>query len=349
MHGEYKVPGGKLVVIDFDVVEDALANVRLAGDFFLEPDEALDALNAGLEGMATSSTAEDITRRVREALPEEAQLLGFSPESVAVVVRRAITGARDWRDYDWQILHPGPLAPRVHVALDEVLTEEVGAGRRGPTLRIWEWNEDAAIIGSFQSVKNEIDMAEAEREKVQVIRRISGGGAMFMESESVVTYSLYVPSELVSGMSFAESYAYLDEWVLEGLNTLGIEAVYEPLNDITSPKGKIGGAAQKRLGSGAVLHHATLSYDIDAERMVRVLRIGREKMSDKGTKSAKKRVSPLRTQTGMPRAEIIDSLIATFVERHGGTPDEVTEAEMTKARELAESKFASREWTYRVP
>lgn len=349
LHGEYKVPGGKLVVIDFNIAEGKLASVRLAGDFFLEPDEALDALNSGLEGLPADSTAEDITRAARESLPLDAQLLGFSPESIAVVVRRALTGARNWRDYDWQILHPGPLPPRVHVALDQVLTEEVGAGHRGPTLRIWEWNEDAAVIGSFQSVKNEIDAEAAEAEGVQVVRRISGGGAMFMEAESVVTYSLYVPAELVAGMSFAESYAYLDEWVLEALGALGIEAAYEPLNDITSPQGKIGGAAQKRIGSGAVLHHATLSYDIDADRMVRVLRIGREKMSDKGTKSAKKRVSPLKSQTGLSRDEIIASLKDTFVSRHGGVPDEITEAEMARARELAESKFASREWTHRVP
>lgn len=349
LHGEYKVPGGKLVVIDFDVVDGELRNVRLAGDFFLEPDEALDALNSGLEGLSVEATAEDIARAARSALPGGAQLLGFSPESIAVVVRRALTGARNWRDYDWQIVHPEALPPRVHVALDQVLTEEVGAGRRGPTLRIWEWNEDAAIIGSFQSVKNEIDSEAAEAEGVQVVRRISGGGAMFMEAEAVVTYSLYVPAELVSGMSFAESYAYLDEWVLEGLAALGIEAAYEPLNDITSPNGKIGGAAQKRLGSGAVLHHATLSYDIDADRMVRVLRIGREKMSDKGTKSAKKRVSPLKSQTGLSRAEIITSLKNTFVSRHGGTADEITAAEMARARELAETKFASREWTHRVP
>lgn len=172
---------------------------------------------------------------------------------------------------------------------------------------------------------------------------------MFMEAGSIVTYSLYVPAELVQGMSFAESYAFLDEWVLDGLHSIGVDAVYQPLNDIASPSGKIGGAAQKRLGSGAVLHHATLSYDIDADRMVEVLRIGREKLSDKGTTSAKKRVSPLKTQTGLPREEIIDRLEATFVSEHGGTRVHATDEELARARELADSKFASKEWTFRVP
>lgn len=349
MHGEYKVPGGKLVTVDLEVEGGLIVNAHLAGDFFLEPDEALDDINGALNGLSAEASAEEITAAVRDGLREGAQLLGVTPEAVGVVVRRAVLGARDWRAYDWQILHPGPLSPREHVALDQVLTEEVGAGRRSATLRLWEWDQTAVVLGSFQSVKNEVDQENLDKYGVQLVRRITGGGAMFMEAGSVVTYSLYVPSDLVHGMSFAESYAFLDSWVLDALHGLGINARYEPLNDIASPSGKIGGAAQKRLGSGAVLHHATLSYDIDGDRMTEVLRIGREKLSDKGTQSANKRVSPLRSQTGMERSAIIDHFKATFVEHYGGTPGEVTADELARARELAQSKFASREWTNRVP
>lgn len=348
MHGEYKVPGGKLVVVDLDVVDGHFVDVRLAGDFFLEPDEALDAMNAAVNGMPADASGADIAATVTTALPDDAELLGITPEAIGTVVRRAVTGARNWREYDWQIVHPGPLPARVHVALDQVLTEEVAAGRRSPTLRFWEWTESAAVLGSYQSVRNEVDLDAAGREGIQVIRRISGGGAMFMESGNVVTYSLYVPTELVAGMSFAESYAFLDAWVLEALRDLGIPATYQPLNDIASPTGKIGGAAQKRMGDG-VLHHATLSYDIDADKMLRVLRIGREKLSDKGTTSAKKRVSPLKSQTGMPRDEIIAALTASFIQQHGGVDGTLTEAELERACELADTKFASPEWTHRVP
>lgn len=350
MHGEYKVPGGKLVVVDLEERDGRIAGARLAGDFFLEPDEALDDINGALDGLPIDATGEQIAAAVQRGLRPDAQLLGFSPEAVGVVVRRAITRARDWREYDWQIVRTGPLAPRVHVALDQVLAEAVGAGLRMPSLRFWrDWDRSAAIIGSFQSVRNEIDLEAAQADGVEVIRRITGGGAMYMEAGQIVTYSLYVPAELVQGMSFAESYAYLDAWVLDGLHELGIEAVYQPLNDIASPQGKIGGAAQKRLGSGGVLHHATLSYDIDADAMTRVLRIGREKLSDKGTTSAKKRVSPLKTQTGLPRDEVIDRLEATFMAQHGGTFGEATDDELRRATELAESKFATPEWTFRVP
>ncbi len=113
-------------------------------------------------------------------------------------------------------------------------------------------------------------------------------------------------------MTFADSYAFFDEWAVQALQSLGIDATYVPLNDIASPTGKIGGAAQKRLGNGGVLHHVTMAYDMDGERMTEVLRIGREKLSDKGTKSAAKRVDPLRSQTGVSRAEIIERMIETF-------------------------------------
>ncbi|WP_449277138.1 lipoate--protein ligase family protein [Leucobacter sp. GX24907] len=354
MHGEYKVPGGKLVVVDFDVVDGAISDFRLSGDFFLEPDEALAEINRAVEGTDPSGTIDDFATAIRTQLStapgnSEVQLLGFTPESVGVAIRRAMTGAAQWRDYDWEILHERAVAPVLNAALDEVLTTAVGTGRRGPTLRIWEWNSPAVFIGSFQSVQNEVDEAQAAARGAQIVRRISGGGAMYMEPEASITYALYVPGDLVSGMTFADSYAFLDEWVLEALKSLGIDAVYKPLNDITSPHGKIGGAAQKRLGSGAVLHHVTMAYDMDPVAMTEVLRIGREKLSDKGTASAQKRVDPLRSQTGLAREEIIERLVDVFTQRHGGTAGTVSEEEWAEAERLVAEKFLSEEWIRRVP
>ncbi|TFC89461.1 lipoate--protein ligase family protein [Cryobacterium sp. TMT1-21] len=349
MHGEYKVPGGKLVVVDLDVVENTIVNFRLAGDFFLEPDSALGDINAAVNGLAADSDAVSIAAAVRAALPAQATLLGFSPESVAVAIRRSLAQASGWRDYEWQLIHSKAVPPVMQMALDEVLAIEVGEGRRSPTLRIWEWTEPAVVIGSFQSLKNEVDPVQATKHGFTVVRRISGGGAMFMEAGSVITYSIYAPTDLVQGMTFADSYAFLDEWVLTALQSLGIDAYYQPLNDITSPKGKIGGAAQKRLGSGAVLHHVTMSYDMDGEKMVQVLRIGREKLSDKGITSAAKRVDPLRSQTGLTRDEIIDRMKETFTGLYGAVSGDITEAEYARARELVETKFGTEEWIGRVP
>jgi lipoate-protein ligase A len=88
---------------------------------------------------------------------------------------------------------------------------------------------------------------------------------------------------------------------------------------------------------------------MDGERMTEVLRIGREKLSDKGTKSAAKRVDPLRSQTGVSRAEIIDRMIETFRTQHGLTDGEITPEEYAAAETLVAEKFGTDEWLYRVP
>ena len=205
------------------------------------------------------------------------------------------------------------LDPAMHVALDEVIAHEVAAGEP-PTLRFWDWDRPLVVIGSFQSVRNEVDPDGAARHGIEVVRRISGGGAMFMEPGNTITYSLVVPARSWR-VSAERSYSFLDDWVIGALADIGVQAHFVPLNDIASDKGKIGGAAQKRFASGAVLHHVTMAYDIDADKMLEVLRIGREKLSDKGTKSANKRVDPMRSQTGMTREAIIEGFRPRSPER----------------------------------
>jgi lipoate-protein ligase A len=351
MHGEYKVPGGKLVVVDLDTEDDVLSGVRVSGDFFLEPDEALYAIDAALEGAPAGTDAAGLTARIDAALPAGTTMLGLTSEGVAVAVRRALAQATEWRDYDWQLIHEPPQPPALHMALDEVITAEVATGRRPPTLRVWEWAAPAVVIGSFQSLRNEVDPEGARRHGITVVRRVSGGGAMFVEPGNTITYSLSVPEALVKGLSFADSYAYLDDWVLGALGDMGINAWYQPLNDIATDVGKIAGAAQKRIveGQGAVLHHVTMAYDIDADKMTDVLRIGREKLSDKGTRSAKKRVDPLRRQTGLPREAVIDRMIGSFRSRYGLTGGRPSAEELARAEELVRGKFSTPEWIARVP
>lgn len=349
MHGEYKVVGGKLVVVDLKVEDARLADVQVAGDFFLEPEDALIDIRAALNGLSVHASAEEIAQAVRSGLRADAAMIGFTPEAVAIAVRRALGVATTWRDYEWQIVQTEPLSPAMHIALDVVLSQRVAAGLRAPTLRFWEWERPAIIIGNFQSLKNEVDMQAVEQHGVTVVRRVTGGGAMFVEPGAGVTYSLYAPGGLVGDMSFADSYAFLDNWVLQGLKKIGVDAYYKPLNDITSPKGKIGGAAQKRFAKGTVLHHVTMSYDMDAQKMTEVLRIGREKLSDKGTTSAVKRVDPLRSQTGMAREDIVESLKNTFVELNGGAPGSISDEEYAEAEKLVAEKFMTKEWLHHIP
>ncbi|WP_345474411.1 biotin/lipoate A/B protein ligase family protein [Glutamicibacter ectropisis] len=348
-HGEYKVVGGKLVVVDLESNDGTITDVSLNGDFFLEPDEALEDLNEAVRGLHTDASHSTIRDAVTSNLREGAVMFGFDADAVARVVRRALGHATKWEDHEWEILGPEIIPITEQVALDEVLTRQIAKGQRKPTIRFWDWNEGAVVIGSFQSLKNEVDMEQADEYGIQVVRRISGGGAMFMEAGNCITYSLYAPESLVDGMSFADSYPFLDAWVMEALANIGLKAHYKPLNDIATEAGKIGGAAQKRLANGAMLHHVTMSYDIDAQKMTQVLRIGREKISDKGITSAVKRVDPLKSQTDLGRMEIINVMMDTFAQRTGAQPAQLDEETRQTARELAETKFATDEWTARVP
>ncbi len=90
MHGEYKVPGGKLVVVDLEVADGTIAAAQVSGDFFLEPDSALDAINAALAGLPVDADEALLAGAVRVGLPAGTALFGITPEGVAVAVRRAL-------------------------------------------------------------------------------------------------------------------------------------------------------------------------------------------------------------------------------------------------------------------
>lgn len=349
-HYEYKVPGGKLIVADIDTADGVITAAKISGDFFIEPEEAYFAIGEALIGASTSDDTESLVNRLSASLAdfEGLALHGFSLEDVAFIVRRAVTDATDFTDYEWEIVRPGVLPTAMNVALDEYLLEEVLSGRRKPLVRFWDWEDRATVIGSFQSYVNELYPEGVEKHDVQVVRRASGGGAMFMEGGNCITYSIYVPNQMVEGMSYEASYEYLDRWIIQALKEQGVNAWYMPINDITSDGGKIGGAAQKRTTRG-VIHHVTMSYDIDADKMLEVLRIGKAKISDKGIRSAKKRVDPLRRQTGSTREEIIQGMISTFANKYGATMGELTEADLAAAQKLVDEKYGTEEWTKRVP
>jgi lipoate-protein ligase A len=99
------------------------------------------------------------------------------------------------------------------------------------------------------------------------------------------------------------------------------------------------------LVNGAVLHHTILSHEMDAARMLRVLRVGQEKLTDKAIKSAEKRVGPLRRQTLIPREDVIRRTIETFSSRAGGRLAEAT----LSADDLVRDTYGTRVWIYFIP
>ncbi|MED5499315.1 MAG: hypothetical protein VX950_00485, partial [Pseudomonadota bacterium] len=105
LHGEYKVPGGKLLVADVTVRDGRLASVQLSGDFFLEPDEALEAIDRALEGASIDTDTNVLVSRIQAALPSQTEMVGLSVPAIATVIRRALSRTSDWRDHRFGLIH----------------------------------------------------------------------------------------------------------------------------------------------------------------------------------------------------------------------------------------------------
>lgn len=274
---------------------------------------------------------------------------------------------RRWNSLDLAIVEPQtsaqqPFEPAMQMAVDEVIAERTRKGEMPALIRFWEWASPAVIIGLFQSLSAEVNMQAARERGITVVRRITGGGAMFVEPGNTITYSLTVPRDFIEGLNSEDAYRLCEAWAIGALRSVGIKAAHAPLNDVVSPAGKIGGAAQRRYpkseagagvpGSvlpGAVLHHTTMAYDIDAVAMTQVLRPHQEKLAAHAVKSAAKRVDPMKSQSGMSRREIMEAMARYAHEFVPGLRSyQLPEDVLKEARELAQSKYSNPQWTGRI-
>jgi len=253
-----------------------------------------------------------------------------------------------FRNVVWDVMPPGAYSAHMHMALDEVLLDRVIAGRRPPTMRLWRWTERALVIGSHQSVANEVDSAAADDLGFVITRRMSGGGTMLCEPDRTITYSMYLPETLVAGISFRKSYELLDSWAVDAFNEMGVPASYREINDIISPRGKIAGAAQARR-RGYVLHHTTIAHTMDIEILPRLIRIGRENIKARGVRSAEKAVSPLSWFTSLSCAEVAGNLRAYFMRTLDARDSAPAKDELDAASGLVESKYSTQAWIHRLP
>lgn len=246
----------------------------------------------------------------------------------------------------WRIINEGEYSEAMHHALDEVLTEKINNGEIRPTLRFWHRPHTSIPIGRFQSYHDEVEHEFIQENNIEVVRRITGGGAMFSEPGNVITYSIYIPKNQVNE-DIQKSYKELDNFAVKALNSFGVNAEYRPLNDIEHPDGKLGGASQIRK-QNAVLHHTMMSYDLDTKRMLKALRIGKEKVSDKAIESAEKRVARISDHIEESRDDVIKALIDSFVENKEWEKGSLTEEEVEKAEKLADEKFKTEEWNKKL-
>jgi lipoate-protein ligase A len=242
-------------------------------------------------------------------------------------------------------LSSGPL----NMGIDEAVLASVSRGRSPPSLRLYGWKPPCVTIGYFQSLEAEVDLEACRSAGVDVVRRLTGGGAVFHDAE--ITYSLVVPlGHPLAPDDILESYRGICAGLIRGLGLLGVGASFEPINDIAAGGKKISGNAQTRR-QGCLLQHGTVLLDLDPERMFSLLRVPAEKLKGKLIEDVKARVTSLRALLGREVAyeEAARALRQGCAEAWGTELEEapLSHGESTQAARLAAERFASREWSFR--
>lgn len=149
---------------------------------------------------------------------------------------------------------------------------------------LWQ-NCPSVIIGKNQNAYAEVDLEYAKVHGINVVRRMTGGGAVYHDLGNL-NYSFITSTERAESLD----YEYFTRPIVDALASLGLDCRLCGRNDIECNGKKISGNAQLNSG-GRILHHGTLLFDVDTDEMSAVLRIDREKLEYKAVKSHKGRVA----------------------------------------------------------
>ncbi|ASI99436.1 lipoate--protein ligase family protein [Thermococcus celer] len=235
--------------------------------------------------------------------------------------------------------------PELQMAIDEAILRARMEGRVPDTVRLYAFSPSSITIGRFQSVRHDVNLEEARRLGIPVVRRITGGGSVFHDEFGEITYSVVIGEDYHPALrNVEESYRYLAGPLVDALEELGLDAGFSGLNDIVANGKKISGSAQTRR-KGVILQHGTFMYSTRLEVLARVLRVSKAKLSDKGVSSIWERVTTLeREGIKMNRWEAYELLKEKFSAAFGPEEGELTDYELELAERLVEEKYGNPEW-----
>ncbi len=228
-----------------------------------------------------------------------------------------------------------------NLAAEEYLLDNAG----GDVFMVWR-NERSVIIGKNQNTWSQIDLEYARASDISIVRRLSGGGAVFHDLGNV-NFTFITAGDAIDFASFTAP-------ILRALASFGVEASLGGRNDIVTAQGaKISGcAACVRQTSHGVrrLHHGTLLYGADLSTLSKVLTPDPEKLSTKGIDSVRSRVANIQELS--PRladvsAEAFAGLIADFASgEFGAAVSDLTQEEKDAIARLADEKYRTWEWNF---
>jgi lipoate---protein ligase len=246
----------------------------------------------------------------------------------------------------WRLLDTPPMTAAENMALDDTLVALRGKGESPNTIHFLQFYPRCVLVGFHQSIDEEIREAYCRDHRIDINRRITGGGAIFFDESQLgwevicdkAFFNVAIPDQRL--------FKILCDPVIAALDLLGIVSSFRPRNDIEVNGRKISGTGGTE-SEGAFLFQGTMLVDFDVETMLRCLKIPVEKLKAKEIDSIKERVTCLRWELGhTPSIGAIKQAVRTGFEKKLGIrlePGGLTDAEQRLFEEKL-SYYRSRRW-----
>ena len=230
--------------------------------------------------------------------------------------------------------------PRINLAIEEYALKNLNIDE---TYLLFYINKPSIIIGKNQNTIEEINTEYVEENGITVVRRLSGGGAVYHDLGNL-NFSFITKDD---GESF-HNFRKFTEPVINALKKLGVNAELSGRNDIEVEGRKISGNAQFST-RGRMFSHGTLLLDSEIENVVSALKVKKDKIESKGIKSIRSRVANISEflEKKVTVEEFRQLLLTNIFEGLDEIPEYVlTEEDWEKIHQLSEERYQTWEWNY---
>jgi len=256
---------------------------------------------------------------------------------------------------DWRLLKLETRNAFMNMAIDEaVLTARI-AGIVPNTLRFYRWKPSAVSVGRFQKVSEEVHVENCRRHEVDIVRRITGGGAVYHDSDGEITYSVVLHEQDLGSKDVVSAYNRLCSGLVEAAKNLGVNADFCPGNpnhcpNITIDGSKFSGSAQVRK-KGMLLQHGTFLMRTGLEKMFTFLEVPWANALDEVLRVARKRLTSIEQEleASVSTEQTYEALVEGFQKalKTKFMEQDLTDYERNLAHELCSDKYATDDWNFK--